>query len=60
MINKTLLERSQEIRLILRENMEFWRKEIIRNNDTQSIINFKLYKKDLKIIDLEIERIKNK
>jgi len=60
MAKKTLLQRSQEIRLILRENMEFWRNEMKKSNSPQAIENFKMYKKDVRLLDIEIERIKFK
>jgi hypothetical protein len=60
MAKKTLLQRSQEIRLILRENMEFWRNEMKKSNSPQAIENFEMYKKDVRLLDIEIERIKFK
>jgi len=60
MAKKSLLQRSQEIRLMLRENMEFWRKEMKKTNSAQAKENFNLYKRDVRLLDLEIERIKFK
>ena len=60
MDKESILKRYQEIRLTLRENMVFWKKEMQRSNDLQTKENYNLYKKDLRLLDIEIERIKQK
>ena len=55
------LNRNKEIRSILVENLRYWQKILDEDKENvQAILNCRDYKRDILLIDKEINRLKNK